>query len=213
MHDRPDTATSSGGLVSPETVQTAEAYPDMVAEIAAESPDLICLEEVDGPVRTYGEVRDNAQVWQQALVGLGLAPGETVLTFVASSVASVELWCGISWVGAIEASANPAYRGELLDHIVRDTRARIAVVDDRYFSSVREALIAAPDIECVVVMGGDGELRSEGSTTVVRAGAVLGAVGESVSARSPGPIPGHAPACILYTSGTTGLSKGVIVPF
>ncbi|MBB3082528.1 AMP-binding protein [Geodermatophilus sabuli] len=199
--------------MSPETAQTAEAYPDMVAEIAAQSPDSICLEEVDGPVRTYGEVQANARAWRQALVGLGLAAGETVLTFVASSVASVELWCGIAYVGAIEASANPAYRGALLDHIISDTRARIAVVDHRYLSSVREALVQAPNIECVVVIGGDSELRTEGSTDVVRADAVLEAVGESADTWAGAAIPGHAPACILYTSGTTGLSKGVVVPF
>lgn len=196
-----------------EGVLTAEAYPDMVAEIAAVSPESICLEEVDGPVRTYGEVHANARAWREALVGLGLAAGETVLTFVASSVASVELWCGIAYAGAIEASANPAYRGALLDHIVSDTRARLAVVDNRYFSAVREALIQASNIECIVVIGGDSEPRTDGLTTVVQAAVIVEAARESAGTWSGDPIPGHAPACILYTSGTTGMSKGVIVPF
>ncbi|WP_327097581.1 AMP-binding protein [Nocardia vinacea] len=200
--------------MSPERAQTAEAYPDMIAEIAAESPAAICLEEVDGPVRTYGEVHANALDWRQALDELGVAAGDTVLTFVASSVASVELWCGIAYLGAIEASANPAYRGALLEHIVTDTRARVAVVDARYFSSVREGLIQAPNIEHVLVIGGrDIDLHTDGPTSVVHADTILGSTRESSGTWSGDLIPGHAPACILYTSGTTGLSKGVVVPF
>lgn len=198
--------------MSPRIAETVDAYPDMVADIAATSPASICLEEVGGPIRTYAEVHSNARAWQHALADLNVGAGDTVLTFVPSSVVSVELWCGIAFIGAIEVSANPAYRGALLDHIIGDSRARIAVVDHRNFASVRDSLFQAQNIERVVVVGG-GDVCSDGSTVVVRADALLSAVQESSGSESRALIPGHAPACILYTSGTTGLSKGVVVTF
>ena len=90
--------------------ETADAYSDTIVTVAATSPASICLEEVDGPVRTYREVHDNA--WsgsKPALDDLNVQAGDTVLTCLRRPF-SVELWRRIPFVVAIEVSANPAYR-------------------------------------------------------------------------------------------------------
>lgn len=186
--------------------------PDLIAERASVTPDAICLQEVGGAARTYKDVRDGSAMWARALLQLGIKPGETILTAMPTSASTVEVWCGISLARAIEVSVNPDLRGALLQHVLSDSAARIAIVHASVLAPLLELLVQSSVLEHIVVVGSDDDSSLHGPKLV--SWETLAARSET-EAEQPalGPVADHDIACLLYTSGTTGASKGVMVPW
>ena len=180
--------------------------PQLLADRAPSSQ--IFLQDVDGREATYTQVEAAVNGWAAALERAGVHKGSTVLVMVPNSFESVYVWMATARLGAIEVPVNIAYRGSILTHVANNSAARVAVVHRDYLDrleSVAEGLDALKTVICV----GDTDIRS---TTIE----VLAASDEVRDDQPTGATvrpQRHDTACILYTSGTTGASKGVIVPW
>lgn len=188
--------------------------PRLIAQRAQSQPDALFLQDVAGGSRTYGELHTKAQGWAAALGSVGVSAGGTCLTMLPTSFEAVETWLGIGWLRAIEVPINTAYRGRMLGYVVENSRAEVMVVAERYLDRLAEALEDTESLlRLLVVVGDDDDLVVSGlpaGIDVVTAEQLL------ASAGAVGDLPEPAPwdiAAILYTSGTTGPSKGVLVPW
>ena len=114
----------------------------------------------------------------------------------------VAVWFGILRAGAIEVPVHSAYRGPLLRAHPRASRARAILFCDDEFVDRLDGL-DLPALERVVVRGagGDRHLRRLDEALADRAA-------RPAASRDPGP---DDVSCMLYTSGTTGPAKGVVL--
>ncbi len=160
--------------------------PARIAHWAAADPSRPFLVEVDGPTFSYDEVHDGMLRWAALLERLGVRRGDRVVSFLPPSVAAHLVWLGCACAGALEVSVNPELRGPLLDHVLTD---------------------AAPSL--CVGLPEHGALAPPG-TGMVTVGDPVPDVAPVPPPRWPGP---PDTACVLYTSGTTGPAKGVILPW
>ena len=152
---------------------------------------------------TYGELPDAAARAAGALTRAGVVAGDRVAVMSENRWEVLSLLLGCAWSGAVLVPINTAARGPGLAHVLTDAEPRVLAVE----AGLEEVVSAAPapsGLERVWLIGGEGESPYAG----VPAEAFPT---DAPPADSAEPAPGD-PLAILYTSGTTGRSKGVVCP-
>jgi crotonobetaine/carnitine-CoA ligase len=182
------------------------ALPRILRARAEEHPDRDYLRFGDGPWRSYGEVNAMANRVANALIARGLRPGEAVSTLMPNCEENIAVWFGIQKAGGVQCPINLAYKGAFLSWVINLPQSRFLVVADTHLDALAMVKDELPLLERVIVH---------------RAGAPSGP-GPSVPweplselMAAPDGEPGvdvtwTDDARVMFTSGTTGRSKGAI---
>jgi carnitine-CoA ligase len=185
--------------------------PHAIAAWAATHPDRIAVEHVDGERMTYAELHDACLRWAAGYQRLGVAPGDHVATMVPTGFSGFAAWFGLGWLRVTEVPLNTAYTGRMLHYALDFADVSTLVVGHEYFHRVATLAGELPQLKTVVVA--DGEPPPGASDLPFR---VLGQAellaGVEPATGLEGPEYRDI-AAILYTSGTTGPSKGVLAPW
>ena len=144
------------------------------------------------------ELRDDSLRLAGALAGWGIGPGERVALMMRNVPEFLVCWFGILRAGAVEVPVHSAYRGLLLEHILRESGARVLICDEEFVE--RLAAVDAPALERVLVRG-----EAPGCVPLA---AALTAFPPLTDAP---PVDARTITSILYTSGTTGPAKGAVL--
>ncbi|RYD41242.1 MAG: hypothetical protein EOP83_34155, partial [Verrucomicrobiaceae bacterium] len=114
----------------------------------------------------------------------------------------VELYFACFRLGVIFVPLNPYLKGRFLEHQLRDSEPSIIIADREGLEALRQSSSAMPSIPLLVV-GANEEDESPGSLEHLYHSSPLGQGNLAVD--------GASDAVILYTSGTTGQSKGCLL--
>lgn len=179
-------------------VDGAGTVADVLRARAELSPDALFV-HFDGTDVTYAGMVDRAERAAGALAGLGLQPGDRVATVLPNSLELLDVWMGAAVGGFVLVPVNTGLKGEGLRYILEHSESKVVVVDGPLADTLAAAVPADAGPRVRLVRGVEGP---EGLTAadVLAAGSPAGA-----SAGDPAGL-----ATILYTSGTTGLPKGVM---
>ncbi len=165
--------------------------------------------DFEGTALTARDVDEQSSRLACALAGRGVAPGDRVATLLENGPEQVLSFFAALKLGAIQVPVNTAYKGEFLRHQLVDSGARVVVVQGDFASRVAAITHPAPpELETAVVCGPPDEPIDDG-VAVVDWGAFLQSGAGSVPTVAVGP--GDL-ACFIYTAGTTGSSKGCMLP-
>lgn len=162
-----------------------------------DDPKRLAVETQDGAHISYGDLIARAGQMANVLVARGVKPGDRVAVQVEKSVANTVLYLGTVRAGAVYLPLNTAYTLNELDYFIGDAEPSLVVCDPGKAEGL--APIAAKVSAKVETLGPDGK----GSLTE----AADKAAGEFTTV----PRANDDLAAILYTSGTTGRSKGAML--
>ncbi|MBW6425300.1 malonyl-CoA synthase [Rhizobium sp. XQZ8] len=155
------------------------------------------LQQPGEPVLTYGGLVERSGQFANAIVALGVKPGDRVAVQVEKSIEAMILYVATVRTGAIYLPLNPAYTISELRYFLGDAEPTLVVCKPESRDGVAELVAALPGCALETLMAGGGSL-------VEKAAASPGAFTD---------VPRAADdiAAILYTSGTTGRSKGAML--
>ena len=162
-----------------------------------DDPDRLAIETVDGQRITYGDLIARAGQTANVLIARGVKPGDRVAAQTEKSVPGLVLYLATVRAGAVYLPLNTAYTLNELEYFITDAEPSLVVCDPSKADGI--GAIAAKVGAKVETLGADGK----GSLT--DAAAMAKPEFETV-ARENDDL-----AAILYTSGTTGRSKGAML--
>src|SRR5690606_12837728 len=141
-----------------------------------------------------------------SLAGLGVKPGETVVSMLDNNVDAVITWLAINKICAVSVPVNTALRGEFLRHQIDDAGATIIICEPDYLPRITAIAERLPKAKLILYRGKPEEIPA----CPVAIAPLDEHRGNDASAPAMQPQPG-ALAALIYTSGTTGPSKGCMV--
>lgn len=162
---------------------------------------------VDGSSLTFGEADERSDAFARGLSAIGLRKGDVLATYMYNSVEHACLWFACAKLGVVWAPLNVSLVGEDLDYCLRDTEAAAIVLDGELahkYADVRSTL--GEILEC-------GEyVLGEASYSWLKPLDSLELSETSEGKGAQAAIDPREPAAIIYTGGSTGMPKGVVVP-
>lgn len=158
---------------------------------------------------TYQGLDEEANRYANGLRALGLEKGKKLALMLQNSPEYLYLLLGAAKLGVVTVPINTAYKGEGLVHIINNSDAEILVLDDLYISTVNEIAAHLTRLRLLVVHAGHAFERDSGFSHLDWL--PLDALRASSAEKPIVEVRHTDPVMILYTGGTTGLSKGVVM--
>lgn len=182
------------------------SLPEALSEMAQRYPDRIWISDQTGQSMTFAAADNRAGKVASFFLSLGIERSDRVAIFMAGGCEFALAWFGLARAGITSVTINTDLHGEFLRHQLRDSGVRCIVVDQGLLPRIHDLVDGLPDLETIIVKGESDNLPF-GSRTV-RSFADYASHEEIVKREiAPSDI-----ACIMYTSGTSGPSKGVLMP-
>ena len=171
-----------------------------VAHQAERDGERLAIEAPDATL-TYAELHARVERLAAGLHGLGIAPGEVVALLGLNSAAYVESLLALSHLGAVALPLNWRLAPPELAYVLGHSEARLLLADDELRDLAERSLAELDAPLPLARLHGDGtEGLSVGGLRETAAGAA------PTRAAQPDEL-----SRLMYTSGTTGHPKGVMI--
>ena len=173
---------------------------DRLAHWAATTPDAECFTYL-GRTWTYAQTDDRVRRLAGALHGLGVGRGDTVSFLDKNHPACVELILAAGSLGAANAIINFRLAGDEIDYAVNDAGAKVLLVGTELMptiEAIRDRLTTVEHVIEVTPEGGEGDAYEQ-------------LLADAEPMARPAEVSPEDTCLVMYSSGTTGRPKGVML--
>lgn len=158
---------------------------------------------------TFDETNRLANRLAHGFASKGIGKGDMVGLLLPNCPEFILLWFGLTKIGAVEVAISDAYKGRFLAHPINLSKSRIIVTTAELAGLLLDIEADIPDLEEVVIVGdaADAQIPKFKRLLVSRYDSLLADEDSNPDII----VTPSDPAAVLMTSGTTGVSKGVLM--
>jgi crotonobetaine/carnitine-CoA ligase len=159
-------------------------------------------------LRTYRQLWDNGRRLAQALREHGMQPGQHFALLMANHPEFVEAMIAACLTGTVFVPIDPRVRGDKLVYMLCHAECRGVIAADYALGQIAEVRSKLPELDWVI-----GLATQEGAAPLPDwAAAYAGLMATPLPADKPEPPSADMPMQLLFTSGTTGDPKAILMP-
>lgn len=183
-----------------------EHLAQFVLEKINQTPNKVYLKFQDEQI-TYAQLKERMTTMARGLFQYGIKQKDKVCVMLDNSPEYIDVWFGLSMLGSVLVPINTHLKGEGLKHIIDHSDCEVIIAEARYIDRI-EKILKEIDREIAIIVN-DIRLACE-------EGEVYPTLSSIIQGTQHGPLPELTIKAddinnILYTSGTTGPPKGVML--
>lgn len=189
-----------------DAIGMIETLGNLIQESAIRDPDAMALRDKSG-TQNYGELQCAIENAASCLTSLGVSKGDRVAVFAGKQCETVVAAFGASCAGGIFVPINALFKQGQVSYILNHCNVRVLVTTSVRLKQLAVALSECPDLSHVIVIDSWDDGISIDGVQILAWSEFIGSTDRSCSPR----LISSDIAAIMYTSGSTGMPKGVVL--
>ena len=190
-----------------EYPQSERVLTHIIEDKARRFPNHVVFQFRDTPI-AFGELNERINRAANGFLALGVKPGDKVAIMLPNCPEFLYAWFGLNKIGAVEVPINVALKGAGLSYQIVQSDSVVLIADTEYLDRLEDVAESLTTVRQVALLDRSGAVKA------LPKWGRLQTLWFSELMQRPDTSPGikvhfRDMATILYTSGTTGVSKGV----
>jgi crotonobetaine/carnitine-CoA ligase len=168
-----------------------------------------CLQVVGGIEQTYAELWHSVLLLAGKLKSAGIIPNDYVILMLGNNHHAIHAWLAVNLLNAVDVSINTAYKGQSLEHAINVTNGTTVVTTSEFVGTLLRTATNTPSLRRIIVLDRLPEEMNSSHTDV----SLLDVNDmEQETLVQPAPTNPWDIGSVIFTSGTSGPAKGVLMP-
>lgn len=183
----------------------------LIRKFAEQRGDRPHLQYEDGESYSFEDLERLTNQYGHGFQREGVQFGEHVALMLHNRLDYLWTWFGLNRIGAVPVCINTAYKGSFLTHVLTNVKSKLAVVEPEFLPWLADIEDTIPDLETVFVVDrplADVDVPAFKRIQVRSFDDLRGAPDDTIDVE----VSYRDIGMIMFTSGTTGPSKGVLMP-